>query len=152
MVGTSDPLYQYMMTHPDYFFGASPENALLNPDNIYILLNHMKCSAYELPFHDGESFGNAAGSEEMLAYLADENILRHVGSTYHWSEEDFPASEISLRTAMTENFLIMDVTDPAHTRMVGEMRAPPTRWKSWTLTPARPSSAGLTSIITPTRT
>ena len=121
LVASSAALDQFIVTHPDYFFGASPENALLNPDNIYILLSHMKCSAYELPFHDGEGFGNAAGSEEMLAYLTDENILRHVGDTYHWSEEDFPASEISLRTAMTENFLIMDITDPAHTRMVGEM-------------------------------
>ena len=121
LVASSAALDQFIVTHPDYFFGASPENALLNPDNIYILLSHMKCSAYELPFHDGEGFGNAAGSEEMLAYLTDENILRHVGETYHWSEEDFPASEISLRTAMTENFLIMDITDPAHTRMVGEM-------------------------------
>ena len=121
LVASSAALDQFIVTHPDYFFGASPENALLNPDNIYILLNHMKCSAYELPFRDGESFGNAAGSAEMLEYLTDEHILRHVGSTYHWSEEDFPASEISLRTAMTENFLIMDVTDPAHTRMVGEM-------------------------------
>ncbi len=121
LVASSAALDQFIVSHPDYFFGASPENALLNPDNIYILLSHMKCSAYELPFHDGEGFGNAAGSEEMLAYLTDENILRHVGDTYHWSEEDFPASEISLRTAMTENFLIMDITDPAHIRMVGEM-------------------------------
>ena len=121
LVASSAAIDQFIVTHPDYFFGASPENAQLNPDNIYIMLNHLKCSAYELPFHDGESFGNAVGTEEMLAYLNDANILRHVGDTYHWSEEDFPASEISLRTAMTENFLIMDTTDPAHIRMVGEM-------------------------------
>ena len=121
MVANSSALDQFIITHPEYFFGASPENALLNPDNIYILLNHMKCSAYELPFHDGEGFGNAVGTEEMLSYLTDADILRHVGETYHWTEEDFPASEMSLRTAMTENFLIMDVTDPAHVHMVGEM-------------------------------
>ncbi len=121
MVGNSSALDQFIVTHPDYFFGANPENALLNPDNLYIMLNHLKCSAYELPFHKGEAFGNAAGTEEMLGYLSDANILRRVGDTYHWMEEDFPASEISLRTAMTENFLIMDITDPAHVRMVGEM-------------------------------
>ena len=121
MVASSSALDQFIITHPEYFFGSSPENALLNPDNLYILLNHLKCSAYELPFRDGEGFGNAIGAGEMLSYLSDANILRHVGQTYHWSEEDFPASEISLRTAMTENFLIMDVTDPAHVRMVGEM-------------------------------
>ena len=121
MVANSSALDQFIITHPDYFFGANPENAQLNPDNLYILLNHLKCSAYELPFRDGDRFGNAVGTDEMLSYLTDANILRHVGETYHWSEEDFPASEISLRTAMTENFLIMDHTDPAHVRMVGEM-------------------------------
>ena len=121
LVASSSALDQFIVTHPDYFFGSSPENALLNPDNIYILLNHLKCSAYELPFKDGDRFGNAVGTQEMLDYLTDASILRHVGDTYHWSEEDFPASEISLRTAMTENFLIMDVTNPANVRMVGEM-------------------------------
>ena len=61
------------------------------------------------------------GCDEMLDYLCDANILRHVGGTSHWCAEDFPASEISLRTAMTENYLIMDITDPARPRMVGEM-------------------------------
>ena len=121
LVASSSALDQFIVTHPDYFFAASPENALLNPDNIYIMLNHFKCSAYELPFKDGDSFGNAVGTDEMLGYLTDASFLKHVGDTYHWSTEDFPASEISLRTAMTENFLIMDVTDPARVRMVGEM-------------------------------
>ncbi len=121
LVASSNALDQFIVTHPDYFFGQSPENALLNPDNLYILLNHMKCAAYELPFKEGEHFGNAAGTQEMLDYLCDADILRFVGGTYHWMAEEFPASEISLRTAMTENFLIMDITNPDHIRMVGEM-------------------------------
>ena len=84
-------------------------------------MSHFKCAAYELPFKDGETLGNAAGGDEMLDYLCENNILRHVGGAYHWMAEEFPASEMSLRTAMTENFLIMDTTDPAHPRMVGEM-------------------------------
>lgn len=121
LVASSNALDQFIVAHPDYFFGQSPENALLNPDNLYVLLSHLKCAAYELPFKEGEGFGNAAGTEEMLSYLCDASILRRVGDTYHWMAEDFPASEMSLRTAMTENFLIMDTTDPAHIRMVGEM-------------------------------
>ncbi|MDD3110538.1 MAG: DUF1998 domain-containing protein, partial [Eubacteriales bacterium] len=84
-------------------------------------LSHFKCAAYELPFKDGETFGNAPGTESLLTYLEEASILRHVEGSYYWAAEDFPASEISLRTAMTENFLIMDITDPAHVRMVGEM-------------------------------
>lgn len=120
-VASSSAIDQFIVTHPDYFFSQSPENALLNPDNLYVLLNHFKCAAYELPFKDGEGLGNAAGSDEMLGYLEEASILRHVGDTYYWSAEDFPASEMSLRTAMTENYLIIDITDPAHPRMVGEM-------------------------------
>ena len=120
-VASSSAIDQFIVTHPDYFFSQSPENALLNPDNLYVLLNHFKCAAYELPFKDGEGLGNAAGGEEMLSYLEDAGILRHVGDTFYWSAEDFPASELSLRTAMTENYLIIDITDPAHPRMVGEM-------------------------------
>lgn len=121
MVASSNPLDQFIVTHPDYFFDQPAENALLNPDNLYILLSHFKCAAYELPFKDGETLGNSVGSEEMLEYLKESSILRHVGDTYHWMAEDFPASEISLRTAMTENYLIIDISDPGHPRMVGEM-------------------------------
>ncbi len=121
LVASSNALDQFIVSHPDYFFGQSPENALLNPDNLYILLNHLKCAAYELPFREGEHFGNAVGIQEMLDYLCDAGILRFVGDTYHWMAEEFPAGEISLRTAMTENFLIMDITAPDRIRMVGEM-------------------------------
>ena len=120
-VASSAPIDQFIVSHPAYFFSKNAENALLNPDNLYILLNHFKCAAYELPFRDGENFGNAEGSAEMLSYLEEMNIVRHVGNTWHWSAEDFPASEISLRTAMTENFVIMDITDTGHPRLVGEM-------------------------------
>ncbi|HHT08301.1 MAG TPA: DEAD/DEAH box helicase [Clostridiales bacterium] len=121
LVASSAPIDQYIISHPEYFFAQSPENALTNPDNLYVLLNHFKCAAFELPFRDDEGFGNAPGTDSLKQYLQEAGIIRHVGDTYFWSAEDFPASEISLRTAMTENFLIMDITDPARVRMVGEM-------------------------------
>ena len=167
MVASSAAIDQFIVTHPAYFFGQSPENALLNPDNLYVLLNHFKCAAYELPFRDGETLGGAPGAEEMREYLAEAGIIRHVGDTWHWQAEDFPASEISLRTAMTENFLINDITDPARVRVIGEMdrftvpmllhenaicmRACSIRWSAWIMTPARPLFAGWRWIITPTQ-
>ena len=120
-VASSAPIDQYIVNHPDYFLRQSPENALLNPDNLYVLLSHFKCAAYELPFEDGEAFGNAPSPEELLAYLEDAGILRHVEGRYHWMAEDFPASQISLRSAAEENFVIVDITDPAHHRVIGEM-------------------------------
>ena len=120
-VASSAAIDQYIVSHPDYFLHQSPENALLNPDNLYILLSHFKCAAYELPFEDGDAFGNAPAPEELLGFLEEENILRHVDGRYHWMAEDFPASEISLRSAASENFVIIDITDPAHHRVIGEM-------------------------------
>ncbi len=121
-VASSAPIDQYIVSHPDYLMKKSPENALLNPDNLYLLLNHFKCAAFELPFEDGEGLGNAPGSSELLSYLEDAGILHHVGGRYHWSAEDFPASEISLRSARAEeNFIIIDISDPAHHRVIGEM-------------------------------
>ncbi len=121
LVASSASLDQYIVAHPQYFFSQSPENALLNPDNLYVLLNHFKCSAYELPFKQNETFGSAPGYDEMLGFLEESDILRRVDDTWFWQAEEFPASEISLRTAMAENFLINDITDPTHVRVIGEM-------------------------------
>lgn len=120
-VASSAAIDQYIVSHPDYFLRQSPENALLNPDNLYILLSHFKCAAYELPFEDGDTFGNVASTGELLDYLEEEHIVHHVGGRYHWMAEDFPASEISLRSAASENFVIIDITDPTHHRVIGEM-------------------------------
>ena len=120
-VASSAAIDQYIVSHPDYFLHQSPENALLNPDNLYILLSHFKCAAYELPFEDGDTFGNVASTGELLDYLEEEHIVRHVGGRYHWMAEDFPASEISLRSTASENFVIIDITDPTHHRVIGEM-------------------------------
>ncbi len=120
-VASSAALDQYIVNHPDYLLHQSPENAMVNPDNLYIMLSHFKCAAFELPFDDGDSFGNAPAPQELLDYLADENILRHVGGRYHWMADEFPASDISLRSAASENFIITDITDPAHPRVIGEM-------------------------------
>ncbi|MBQ8654554.1 MAG: DEAD/DEAH box helicase [Clostridia bacterium] len=121
-VASSAAVDQYIVSHPDYFLKKSPENALLNPDNLYILLAHFKCAAFELPFEDGDSFGNAPAPDTLMDYLEEEHILRHVDGRYHWSAEDFPASEISLRSARAEeNFIIIDVTNSAAHRVIGEM-------------------------------
>ena len=77
-VASSSAIDQYIVSHPDYFLRQSPENALLNPDNLYIMLSHFKCAAFELPFEDGDAFGNAPGTPEMLEYLTEASIVRHV--------------------------------------------------------------------------
>ncbi|MCL1964379.1 MAG: DEAD/DEAH box helicase [Firmicutes bacterium] len=121
MVASSSALDQYIISHPEYFFKQSPENALANPDNLYILMNHIKCAAYELPFVEGEAFGAGEATEPMLAFLEEKGFLRRTGGQWHWSTEAFPAAEISLRSAGDENFMIIDITDAAHHVIIGEM-------------------------------
>ncbi len=118
-VANSSPINQFMMKHPEYFLNQPPENGLVNPDNLYILLSHVKCAAFELPFHDGDGYGGK-GISEVLKFLEDAGILRHVGGVWHWSAEEFPASDVSLRSASNENFIIIDTTSGTH-RVIGEM-------------------------------
>lgn len=121
MVATSSPLDQYMISNPDYFFSQPPEHALINPDNLYILLNHFKCAAYELPFEDGDMFGDVESTPELLEYLCEQNILGHVGGRYYWMAEEFPQVGINLRSASDQNFLIIDISVPGKRRVIGEM-------------------------------
>lgn len=118
LVASSSPLDQFIINHPEYFFDATPEYGLINPDNLYILVSHIKCAAFELPFSDGETFGDQP-INEILAFLEDEGILRHVGGRWHWMAESFPAEDISLRSASAENFVIIDITEGA--KVIGEV-------------------------------
>jgi len=109
LVASSAPLDQYIITHPHYFFSQSPEHALINPDNLLILLSHIKCAAFELPFRQGERYGGQS-IDQILQFLEEQGILHKAGDTYHWSAESYPADEISLRTAARDNVVIIDTT------------------------------------------
>jgi DEAD/DEAH box helicase domain-containing protein len=121
LIASSSPLDQYIVSHPDFFFEKSPERALINPDNLYILINHVKCAAYELPFEEGERFGGLESTEEMLEYLCEEQILQKSGGRYYWMAEEFPQAGINLRSASDQNFIIIDITRPGSHRVIGEM-------------------------------
>jgi len=110
LVCTSDPLDQYLARHPDFFLGASPEHARLDPDQLLILMDHIRCAAFELPFSAGEVFGGGV-LEEALAYLADQGIVHREGSRWHWIADSYPANAVSLRSIAEGNFTVIDVTD-----------------------------------------
>ncbi|MBI2219005.1 MAG: DEAD/DEAH box helicase [Candidatus Rokubacteria bacterium] len=109
LVATSAPLDQFMVNHPDYLFGTPPEHARVNPDNPFILVNHLKCAAFELPLADAEPFGDL-DVRRFLAALEDEGVLHHAGERFHWASETYPADHVSLRTVTTDNFLVIDTT------------------------------------------
>lgn len=120
MVASSSPLDQYIIQNPDYFFNKSPETARINPDNLIILIDHMKCAAYELPFKTGEQFGGV-GTEELLEYLTEERVLYKNADKWYWMNDSFPAHNISLRSASQENIVIIDQSDVANVKVIGEM-------------------------------
>lgn len=119
-VASSAPLDQYVINHPEYFFQQSPEVARINPDNLIILVDHIKCAAFELPFKQGEKFGGL-DIEDVLDYLLDQKVLVFSKDKYHWMTDSFPAHNISLRSASQENVVIIDQSNIAHAKVIGEM-------------------------------
>jgi DEAD/DEAH box helicase domain-containing protein len=107
-VATANPLDQFLAHHPDYFFTRSPEQALINPNHLLILLNHLRCSAFELPFRPGEGFGNlnAEKLKEFLDFLVENHELHLSEEKYFWMADVYPAAEVSLRSASPENVLL----------------------------------------------
>ncbi|MCP3738778.1 DEAD/DEAH box helicase [Rossellomorea sp. BNER] len=120
MVASSNPLDQYIVDHPQYFFEQTPETARINPDNLIILIDHLKCAAYELPFKEGDQFGSLA-IEDILEFLVEESVLHKNGNKWYWMNDSFPAHNISLRSASQENVIIIDQSDIANVKVIGEM-------------------------------
>jgi DEAD/DEAH box helicase domain-containing protein len=112
LVASSSPLDQFIINHPDYFFTRSVEQALINPDNLSILVHHVECAAFELPFADGEKFGRAE-IDEVLNYLEESQILHHTKGQWHYTSEAYPADAISLRSVSSDNFVVVDITGKA---------------------------------------
>jgi len=109
LVASSAPLDQFIVRHPDYFFGNTPEHAFIQPDNLEILINHLKCAAFELPIAPGDKFGEA-DVQDLCARLAEAGYLHRAGGNYHWTHEAYPADTISLRSVTSDNFIIIDIT------------------------------------------
>jgi len=109
LVASSAPLDQYIIEHPEYFFDRPPESACINPDNLEILLSHLKCAAFELPIRDGERFGQH-DSGELCRFLSDLKLLHHSGTSWHWTSESYPADAVSLRSVSSDNFVVVDLT------------------------------------------
>jgi DEAD/DEAH box helicase domain-containing protein len=116
-VASSAPIDQFVVRHPDYFFGNSPEHALVNPDNLHILLDHVKCAAFELPFKVDEAFGTI-NVQEVLAILSEDGFVQQTEGQWQWTQDSYPADAVSLRSVTSDNFVVVDVTD--HERVIGE--------------------------------
>lgn len=120
LVPSSNPLDQWVASHPEFVFERGVESAAIDPDNLYVLASHLKCAAFELPFAHGEPFG--AHGEVMLDMLVEEGVLQRANGRYYWMSEAYPAEEVSLRTASTDNFVIIE--QGPKPRVIGECDRP----------------------------
>jgi DEAD/DEAH box helicase domain-containing protein len=120
LVAGAGAVDQYVATHPEYLFDSSPEEARLDPENLHVLLAHLRAATFELPFSPGERFG-AEAADELLAFLGEEGHVRQADDgRWYWASENFPASEVSLRVAAPENVVIID-TGGQRPRVIGEV-------------------------------
>ena len=118
LVANSTPLNQFIAGHPDYFFDAPVEQGRINPDNLHILVSHVKCAAFELPFAADETFGSE-DVQEVLGFLEEERLVHRAGERWHWTSESYPADAVSLRSVSSDNFVVQDITrDP---RIIAEV-------------------------------
>ena len=127
MVASSAPLDQFIVRHPSYFFDRSPERALIDPDNLHILVDHIKCAAFELPFTSAEAFGRH-DLQDILGVLSEQGLVHRSGgpvdpdqtddSQWTWTSESYPADAVSLRSVSSDNFVVVDTTHDA--RVIGE--------------------------------
>jgi DEAD/DEAH box helicase domain-containing protein len=118
LVGSSSPLDQFLMENPQFLLGASPEHGIMNPDNVLVLADHLKCALAELPMRDGEPFGPAHPAA-LLEYFEQQLMARHSGGAWHWASDSFPAEGVSLRSATAQNFVIHNHSDGG--RILGEV-------------------------------
>jgi DEAD/DEAH box helicase domain-containing protein len=121
LVASSAPLDQYVVEHPEFFFETPPEHAQVNPDNLEILVSHLKCAAFELPVKDGERFGPHE-TAELCQYLAELGVVHHSAGAWHWVADSYPADAISLRSVTSDNFVVIDIT--GEERVIGEVAFP----------------------------
>ena len=117
LVASSAPIDQFIVRNPSYFFDGSPEHALINPDNLHILLDHVKCAAFELPFKDDERFGEQH-LPDILGVLGEEGFVHHADGQWNWTSESYPADAVSLRSVSSDNFVVVDITHGE--RVIGE--------------------------------
>ena len=108
LVATADPIDQYLAAHPAYIFEGSVEHALINPDNLLVLLEHIRCAAFELPFRSGEAFGSVGAHQvgEILDFLAQQGTLHLSSDRYFWMADKYPAEAVSLRSISGEPILL----------------------------------------------
>ncbi len=109
LIALDDPIDQYLMRDPGFFFGAEHEKAVVDYQNPYILADHLVCAAYELPIENEEVellWGERAW--DVLAALEEVEQVSY-RRRWFWTGADYPAKRVNIRSASGESYLIVSV-------------------------------------------
>jgi DEAD/DEAH box helicase domain-containing protein len=130
LVASPNPLDQFLAHHPEYFFGRSPEMALLNPNHLLILLEHLRCALFELPFQTQESFGSLSWElmEEYLQFLVSNQESHLSNEKYYWMKDGYPAANISLRSASPQSFVLTSTDSDGRPITIGTVDGESAHW------------------------
>jgi len=120
LVASPSALDQYLMRNPNFLFESKGEAAIVNPDNLLIYQDQLKCAAYELRFEEGDKFGSF-GVDAFMEHLENERVILKKSHIYFWTSDTYPAANVSLRSAATDNFVIVDTTDTGNEKVIGEI-------------------------------
>src|SRR5215216_2987402 len=129
MIASASPIDQFLAHHPEYFFERSPEQALVNPDHLLILLEHLRCAMFELPFQKGDGFGALSGDivDEYLQFLLSNSEAHLSNEKYYWMADQYPAGNISLRSASPQG-VVLQTTIEDRTRTIGTVDGESALW------------------------
>ncbi len=130
LVASPNPLDQFLAHHPEYFFGRSPEQALVNPNHLLILLEHLRCAMFELPFQQGEGFGSLSWEliEAYLQFLLSNNEAHFSNEKYYWMQDAYPAANISLRSASPKSVVLQATADDGRPTTIGTVDGESAAW------------------------
>lgn len=130
LVASPSPLDQFLAHHPEYFFGRSPEQALVNPNHLLILLEHLRCAMFELPFQKGDSFGSLSWEiiEEYLQFLTNNNEAHFSDEKYFWMRDAYPAANISLRSASPQSVVLQAAGEDGKPTVIGTVDGESAAW------------------------
>lgn len=110
-IGYNDPIDQYLMRHPAYFFGQTPEHAVIDPVNPYILAGHLSCAAFEIPLREEDQAIFGQLTQPVMSVLEEVKRLKTIDDRTYWATTEFPAASVGLRTISDDTFTIIDATD-----------------------------------------
>lgn len=130
LIASPNPLDQFLAHHPEYFFDRSPEMALVNPNHLLILLEHLRCAIFELPFQRGEGFGSISDElvDEYLEFLVNNNEAHFSNEKYFWMRDAYPAANISLRSASPQSVVLHTTADDGRPSIVGTVDGESANW------------------------